>query len=267
MLIDTHCHLTFDDLAAQVEQVLTRANQAGVKAFVNVSTTPADAWRAFDLLGGHPEVFFALGIHPHEAEREAERLAELKRFFEDGYLHPMIRRRIVAIGETGLDFHYDFAPRDKQSALFRAQLEFACAVDLPVVIHARDAERQACDLLNEFPPLKGRVVFHCYSGDEATAERILSDGYWISLTGLVTFKKAATVQAVARLIPDDRLLIETDAPYLSPEPVRNQRPCEPAFVAHTCRYVAALRETSFESLAALTTANARRFFTLPEEYL
>lgn len=267
MLIDSHCHLTFPELAEQVEDVLARGRAAGVTAYVNVCTTPADAWRAFDLLGGHPEVFFAVGIHPHEAARAGGELKALAGLLKPGNLHPTVQRRIVALGEVGLDFHYDFAPRDVQQEVLRAQLRLACEHNLPVVIHAREAEREVVAALNEFPPLRDRAVFHCFSGDVATAEEVLAAGYWISLTGIVTFKNAQELQAVAQRVPAERLMVETDAPYLSPQPVRKQRPCEPAFVVHTAERVAALRGVSREALAELTTANARRFFNLPKDWL
>lgn len=261
MLIDSHCHLTFEALATHLDDVLLRAAEANVTEMVHIATSDADAQRADSLLADRAEVHIACGLHPHEAahhERELPLLAErLKRGLVGG-------RSPVAVGETGLDFHYDFAPRDQQESAFRAQIELALQHDLPLVIHARAAEDEAREILDEYSALNGRAVFHCYSGSVESAQRIIERGYWISLTGMVTFKKALEVQEVARLVPIDRLMVETDAPYLSPEPHRNVRPNEPALVAHTARFIAQLRGVSFAELAVATTANARRFYSLSE---
>ncbi len=265
MLIDTHCHLTFDDLFAQTGAVLQRARAAGVERVINVATNVEDARRAVALLADHPGVYLAAGIHPHEAARTSDddraALADLHR----GRWADVPAGRLVAIGETGLDFHYDFATPAQQEALFRFHLDLACESGRPVIIHAREAEQRVCEILADYPTLLGRVVFHCYSGGVELTRRILDMGHWLSFTGVVTFRNAETVRQSARIVPDNRLMLETDAPFMSPEPVRKQRPCEPALVVHTARFLAQLREDSFASLAATTTANAVRFFELPEE--
>lgn len=265
MLIDTHCHLTFGELLPQVGEVLERAAAAGVKRVVTVATDPADAEAALGILRDHSNVYLAAGVHPHEAGKvsaaDLDGLASLHRERPGGDLTP----RLVAVGEMGLDFHYDFAPRERQEEVFRFQLELACEVNRPVVIHARAAEPRVCDILADYPALAERVVFHCYSGDLATARRIIEMGFWISFTGIVTFKNAEEIRNAARLVPADRIMVETDAPYLSPAPVRKIHPNEPAFVSHTARFLAVLRNESFESFAADTTANAERFFSLPRD--
>ncbi len=266
MLIDTHCHLTHDDLLAQVDPVLQRARGAGVERVITVAETAADARAALTLMESRPQVFLVAGTHPHQAGQvasdELNALADLHhgRWPGGGTLE-----RLVAVGETGLDFHYDFAAPAQQESVFRFQLDLACAAGRPVVIHAREAEDRVCDILVDYPALADRVVFHCFSGAPGLARRILDMGFWLSFTGAVTFKNAEAIRESARLAPDDRILIETDAPFLSPEPIRKLRPCEPAFVAHTARFLAELRGVSFESFAATTTTNAKRFFKLPEE--
>jgi TatD DNase family protein len=242
---------------------LARAAAASVTRLIHITTTVADIPAAVALLGARPNVWFACGLHPHDAKRGPDELAGLAELLRGG-LAPAVRRRVVAVGETGLDFHYDLSPRDAQEHAFRAQLALAVELKLPVVIHARAAETLACDILREYPALAGRVVFHCFTGDETQARRVLDDGHWISFTGIVTFKKSAATQAVARLVPADRFFVETDSPYLSPEPVRNRRPCEPALVVHTGAYLARLRGVTIAELAAQTTANAVRFFGLSE---
>lgn len=260
MLIDSHCHLTFPELSGQRDDVLARAADADVRQMVNICTSSGDAEKARALLGERENIFFSVGLHPHEAKNGVAELPAIRKLVAGETPFP----RLVAIGETGLDYHYDFSPRDEQEAAFRAQLELACELNLPVVIHAREAEGEACAILNEYPQLSGRAVFHCYTGPVEIAQRILDNGYWISFTGVVTFKKSTDIQEVARLVPEDRIMVETDSPYLAPEPKRSQRPNEPGLVTHTNAFVAKIRGKTAEEMAAITTANAKRFFNLPD---
>lgn len=261
MLTDTHCHLTYDEFAADLPGVLSRAAAAGVTRCITVGTTPADARRGLQLARAHAGLYVAAGIHPHEAAKVGgQELDELRALHRgDG------GAALVAVGETGLDFHYDFAPPDVQERVFRDQLELACEVDRPVIIHARKSERRVAAILREYPALVERVVFHCFSGDADLARELLDLGYWLSYTGVVTFRNGDGVRAAVCATPLDRMMVETDAPFLSPEPVRKQRPCEPALVAHTARCIASLRGITLEELAAATTQNAVRFFGLGVE--
>lgn len=264
MLIDTHCHLTYADLRPQVAEVLQRARDAGVSRCITVATSPADARLAADLLRDHPQISLAAGIHPHEAGRcTYEDQQQLEAIHLSDGLPDNLRPRLVAVGETGLDFHYDFAPRARQEEVFRHQIELARRCGRPIIIHARKSEEAVCDVLATYGDLAGRVVFHCFSGGAALARRILDQGYWLSFTGVATFRNADDVQESARLVPADRIMLETDAPYLTPEPIRKRRPNEPAYVAHTARFIAELRGERYEDFAAQTTANAERFFRLP----
>lgn len=266
MLIDTHCHLTSAPLSDQFDDVVARAHDAGVTRMITVATDPADARRAVPLLQRCERLFLAAGIHPHEAAKvDDSHLAELSELHRGCALPTECADRLAAVGETGLDYHYDFATPDQQRKIFRAQLELAVAVNRPVIVHAREAEDEVCEILAGFPALRDRVVFHCYSGPADTAQRIVDEGYWISFTGMLTFKNADEVREAARRVPFDRVMVETDAPYLSPEPMRKQRPCEPALVMHTARALAAVHGVTLEELAKQTTANAERFFGLPVE--
>jgi len=265
MLTDTHCHLTYPELAPQLDAVLERAAQAGVTRAITVATSPADARLAIPLLAAHPQVYLAAGVHPHEAGKVGpDELAALADLHRGRWADGPQAARLVAVGETGLDFHYDFAPRERQEEVFRFQLRLACEVGRPVIIHAREAEERVCDILEEFAELASRVVFHCFSGGAELAQRVLDLGHWLSFTGVVTFQNADTIREAARMAPADRIMVETDAPYLSPLPLRKIRPCEPAFVAHTARRLAELRGCRFEAFASMTTANAERFFELQE---
>lgn len=265
MLIDTHCHLTYAGLAERLDEVLVRARSVGVERMILVAQDPADAYAAVDLIGLRPELFLVAGIHPHKAAQcspqDFEALTALQR--GEGPA-AAVRERIVGVGETGLDFHYDFASPERQEEVFRAHLELAAELGRPVVIHARESEQRVCEILEEFPRLRGKVVFHCFSGDTGLARRALELACYLSFTGVVTFKNAKTIRESALNAPIDRIMIETDAPYLSPEPVRNVRPNEPALVVHTARFMAELRGEDYATFAAATTANAIRFFGLPE---
>lgn len=254
MLIDTHCHLVYPGLVEQADGVLERARSAGVQAMISISTR-ASEWDA--VIAGatrEPDVFATVGIHPHEADAHADidtaRLVDAAR-------HP----RVVGIGESGLDYFYDRSDRARQQASFRAHMAAARETGLPLVVHSRDAEEDTIELLAEemgkgaFP-----LVIHCFTGTQRLADACMEIGAYISLSGIVTFRNAKALQDVARNLPLDRLLVETDAPFLAPVPVRG-KVGEPAFVAHTARFLAGLRDMPFEALAEATTANARRLFS------
>ncbi len=256
-MIDSHCHLTFDGLRGQVGAVVDRAAAAGVTACVTVAQDLADTEAALALSAEYSSIHVVAGVHPHEAGKVAEDW--------DVALRAQARRDdVFAVGETGLDYHYDFSDRPSQMRVFRRQLEIAVGVGKPVVIHCREAHGDTIKLLAEHPRLPA-VVFHCFTGSEAEAAEIVASGYWISLTGVVTFKRSEALRAVARMVPADRLMIETDSPYLSPEPVRQIRPNEPAHLVHTAACIAQERGMTLSELGALTEANTRRFFGLPGE--
>ena len=254
MLVDSHCHLNYPGLVENQLAVIARARAAGVGAMVSISTRESE-WG--DVLGAaerHADVFATIGIHPHEADQHAHITAE--RLIAECE-HP----RVVGIGESGLDFHYDHSARDAQRTLFRAHIAAARATQLPLVIHTRDAEEDTAAILREemaagaFPAL-----IHCFTASRAFAETVLPLGLYISLSGIVTFKKSIELQSIARDLPLDRLLVETDAPFLAPQPVRGKT-CEPAHVAMTAAFVAGLRGITPGELAAATTDNFHRLFT------
>ncbi len=265
MWIDTHCHLTGPELRAQLDGVLTRARQAGVRRMVLVATNPSDARAGLELVHTHPELDLVAGIHPHEAARADDDLFVPLEALLRGEGHAAgLKDRIVGVGETGLDFHYDFAPRLQQELVFRRHLELAIALDKPVVIHARESEGVVCDILADYTALAQRVVFHCFSADKSIARRVLDLGHYLSFTGVVTFKNAEQIRESAAYVPGERIMVETDAPYLTPEPKRKVRPNEPAYVVLTGEYLATLRGLTAAQFAAQTTDNARRFFKLRE---
>ncbi len=256
-LIDTHCHLTFEPLAEDVPGVIERSRAAGVTGWITVGTTLEDSRKAIELAARHENMYAAAGIHPHEAkDGDAAALAELKRLAQQD--------KVVAIGETGLDFHYNFSKQPDQAKVFAAHLDVARALTLPVIVHSRNAFDETVEILDrDGGGLKG-IVFHCFSGSAEQAQQLLDRGYYLSFTGVVTFKNAQATRAAAEVVPLDRLMVETDAPYMSPEPVRKQKPNEPALMVHTVRLLADLKGVSLEDLAHATTRNAVKFFGLAE---
>ncbi len=256
-LIDTHAHLTFPELAGQVDGLLARCAAVGVDHVITVGTDLTDARRAVAVADRYPDqVSAAVAFHPHEAHRVTQTDLSAMATLLD---HPRVR----AFGEMGLDYHYDFADRQVQRDVFAGQLALAADRDLPLVIHCREAIDDAIALLRDHGFAGRPVVFHCFTGTEDEANRLAACGWRISFTGIVTFKKSHTLQAIARTYPLDWLMVETDAPYLAPVPMRGQSPNEPSFVAHTVRFLASLRGDSFEDLASHVGANARRFFDIP----
>ncbi|WP_426164217.1 TatD family hydrolase [Sandarakinorhabdus sp. DWP1-3-1] len=252
MLIDSHCHLNYPGLREDVPGVLGRARAAGVGGFLGISTKRGEWGEVIALADAEPDIWATVGIHPHEADMHPDTDAAT---LIDATRHA----RVVGIGETGLDYFYDKSDRDRQRASFRAHILAARATGLPLIVHTRDAEYDTLALLKE--PGEGvlRGVIHCFTASQAFAEEALALGFYISLSGIVTFKNARDLQATALTIPADRLLVETDAPFLAPVPMRG-KVCEPGFVAHTARFVADLRGEGVETLAASTSANFHRLF-------
>ena len=256
-LIDTHTHLTFPELEPDVEAVVARSKAAGVTGWITVGTDRQQIKKVIALIPGYDNMYAALGIHPHYAkDASPEDLSLLKTAAQAD--------KIVAIGETGLDYHYTRSGAQTQKEVFRTQLEIAAELALPVIVHSRNAFDDIMAILNEFSGKLKNVVVHCFSGTADQAKMILEMGHYISFTGIVTFKRKVdkTVEA-AKLVPLDRMMVETDCPFISPEPVRNRRPCEPAFMVYTARKLAELKNMDFEDFAREVTATSKFFFNLP----
>jgi TatD DNase family protein len=254
VLIDSHCHLNYKGLIEDQADVLARARARGVSGFLNISTRRSE-WDAIVATAHRePDVWASIGIHPHEADAHADLGAAALR---EAAADP----KVIAIGETGLDYYYDHSDRQVQQDLFRVHIGVARETGLPIVIHTRDAEDDTLRILQEemadgaFPAL-----IHCFTATADFGRAVLDLGLTISISGIVTFKNAKDLQAFSAEVPDDRLLVETDSPFLAPVPHRGKT-CEPAFVADTCAYVANLRGTTREALAEITSANFFRLFT------
>ncbi|MEM8874278.1 MAG: TatD family hydrolase [Planctomycetota bacterium] len=253
-MIDTHCHLTDPRLHGQLDNVLRRAADAGVDRVVSIGTGLDDDVATIALAERHENVYAVVGVHPHYAANDpadpTPRLREIQ-------AHP----KVVALGEMGLEYHWDDTPRDVQWKSFEHQLALAAELGRPVVIHSREAIDDTLAILAQQPGVP--CVFHCFTGTPDEATRIVDAGYLVGFTGAVTFNKNADLRDACKRVPLDRLLVETDGPYLSPEPVRKQKTCEPAFVMHTARLVGALHGKTLDEIDAITTANAERFYRLP----
>ncbi|MEA3043335.1 MAG: TatD DNase family protein [Sphingomonadales bacterium] len=253
MFIDSHCHLNYEGLVDDQQGVLARARAAGVSLMLNISTRASEWDAVIATAEREPDVMASVGIHPHEADIhpdvETETLVAKAK-------HP----KVVGIGESGLDYYYDRSDRARQRQSFRSHIAAARESGLPLIVHTRDAEEDTYSILAEEMG-KGRypALIHCFTAGQDFADKVLALGLSISISGIVTFKNARELQAVAKTIPLDRLLIETDSPFLAPVPHRG-RPCEPAYVADTARYLAALRGEPLEQLAAATSANFRALF-------
>jgi TatD DNase family protein len=259
-MIDSHCHLAGDEFEADLPEVIARAKQAGLSGAIVILAAQdepeLERWARVRELW--PEARAAVGVHPHQAGQftaDPEAAARLLEARLDSL------QDVRAVGEIGLDYHYDFSPADVQQAVFRAQLAVARVRGLPVVIHTREAEEDTLRILGEPGSADTIGVFHCFSGDAAAAERALATGYYLSIPGIVSFPKAIELREAVKGVPLDRLLLETDSPYLAPVPHRGRRN-EPAYVARVAEVVAEARGMATTELAAVTTANTRRLFTL-----
>jgi len=251
-MIDSHCHLNYKGLIEEQGAVIARAHAAGVKGMLNISTREREWDAIIATADAHPDIWASVGIHPHEADEhpdiDTKRLVAMAR-------HP----KVVAIGETGLDYYYEHSDRKRQQASFRAHIAASRETGLPLIVHTRDAEEDTLSILREemeqgaYPAL-----IHCFTASGSFADAMLELGLYISISGIVTFKNARDLQETAARLPSERLLIETDSPFLAPVPHRGKT-CEPAFVSNTAQFLAELRNESLEELVSTTTDN---FFTL-----
>ena len=254
MLIDSHCHLNYKGLIEDQQNVLERARGAGVGLMLNIATRESE-WD--DVLGTalrEPDVWATVGIHPHEADEHPH--VDTAKLIERA-AHP----RVVGIGETGLDYYYDHSDRERQQRSFRSHIAASRETGLPLIVHTRDAEDDTLAIMrDEMGKGPHGGVIHCFTASGAFADAALALGFYISISGIVTFKNARDLQETAARLPLNRLLIETDSPFLAPVPHRG-KPCEPAYVADTARFLATLRGESEEELAAATSANFRSLFS------
>ena len=254
MLVDSHCHLEYEGLVEEQGEVLDRARGAGVQAFLNISTKRAEWGQVVGTAQAKDDVFASVGIHPHHADQHQDLTRE-------ELLEATRDPKVIGIGETGLDYYYDHSDRAAQQRLFRMHIDVAREVQLPVIIHTRDAEDDTLSILRDemekgaFPAL-----IHCFTASADFGQQVLDLGLSVSISGIVTFKNARDLQAFAKDVPEDRLLVETDSPFLAPVPHRGKT-CEPGFVRDTATFLADLRDETLDELAAYTTRNFYSLFS------
>lgn len=252
-LIDSHCHLNYAGLAERQDEVLANARARGIGGFLNISTRQSEWAEVVGAAERNDDVWASIGVHPHEADAHPDLGAAA---LAEAAAHP----RVIAIGECGLDYYYDKSDRAAQRERFQAHVDAARSTGLPLVVHTREAEADTAEILTREVG-KGGVsgVLHCFTGTADLARTALGLGFYISISGIVTFKNAKGLQEVAKAIPQDRLLVETDSPFLAPVPHRGQT-CEPAFVADTAAFLAELRDAPLDKLAEATTSNFFKLF-------
>jgi TatD DNase family protein len=252
-LIDSHCHLNYEGLVERQAEVLENARERGVRGFLNISTRQREWGDIIGVAEREPDVWASVGVHPHEADAHPDLGAAALAEAAD---HP----RVIAIGECGLDYYYDKSDRAAQRERFQAHIDAARQTGLPLVVHTRDAEADTAEILDRAVKEGGVTgVLHCFTGSAELARKGLDLGFYVSLSGIVTFKNAADLQATAKWLPADQMLVETDSPFLAPVPHRGKK-CEPGFVADTAAFVAELRGEDPEALADTTTANFFKLF-------
>ncbi len=257
MFIDSHCHLEMKDFDRDRDRVIDRAREAGVENIITVGTTLPDIEKALGIAQKHPSVYVAIGIHPHEVKDITDGVYDSLRGFAR-------EKKVVAFGEIGLEFYRNHSPREVQRVRFRELLKLGRELGLPIVIHEREAHEEALRILEEEKNGAWKGVFHCFSGDTTMAQKVIRMGFSISIPGTVTFKKADLQQEVVRRIPLEKILLETDCPYLAPEPYRGKRN-EPSFVLRTAQKMAELKGLTLEDVGRITTVNARILYGIGDE--
>jgi len=251
-LIDTHAHLDFDDYNQDREEVFNRARKIGVEKIVNIGADLEGSQRAVELAEKHDYVFASVGIHPHEADTVNEQsLAKIKALAES--------LKVKAIGECGLDFYYDNSPREIQKDAFRKQLKLALELKLPVIVHSREAAAETLEIIDQTGDFAENLIFHCYAYGPDEIEEIIKRDYYVAFGGLITFNSAQPIREALKKMPLNRILLETDAPYLTPAPKRGKRN-EPAYLEHILKKAAEIKEINFEEMGRITTENAERIY-------
>ena len=258
MLIDSHVHLDDPRYHSDLPEVLARAREAGVHICITIGCDLATSRAAVDLATRYPSIYATVGVHPHEVSR-------LEEPWYDELIQLAHHPKVVAYGEIGLDYHYDHSPRDVQRHRLREQIQLARRLALPIILHTREAQADTIAILRKEQADEVGGVFHCFSGDQWLAEQALELGFYVSFSGIVTFRNAAALGEIVRMVPDDRLLVETDAPYLTPTPYRGKRN-EPAYVRYVAEKIAELRNgndpAALEYIAQITTENCRRLLKI-----
>ena len=251
-LIDTHAHLDFPQFSDDKEKVIERAKDAGLKYIINVGADLASSRRALELSQEYEDIYATVGVHPHDATDLDQNSLDVMKDLSKA-------DKVVAVGETGLDFHYDNSPRDKQKEAFQQQINLAQEIDLPLVIHSREADQETMKIIKENQIDNG--IWHCFASNKEMAEQALEMGLYIAFGGILTFNNAKNLQNLIKDLPLDKLLLETDSPFLTPDPYRGKRN-EPAYVKYVAQKIADIKQVSLEKVAEITTKNAETVYGL-----
>ena len=253
-MIDSHCHLDHEPMFSDLKNVLTRSKESGVEKILSICTTKDSFHKIIEIIKIDPIIYGTYGIHPHEANTDVVTKEEIIKNVSSN-------KKIIAIGESGLDFYYNHSSKEKQISSFKSHIEAAINLNVPIIVHSRNAEKETFDILNEYKKSKPKILMHCFTGSTEFANKLLTLGSYFSASGIITFKKSSDLRETFRLIPDDKLLIETDSPYLAPEPMRGRKN-EPSYIKHTLEKLAVIKNVDVDKIDRVTSQNFNTLFNL-----
>ena len=253
-MIDSHCHLDHEPMFSDLKNVLTRSKDSGVEKILSICTTKDSFHKIIEIIKIDPIIYGTYGIHPHEANTDVVTKEEIIKNVSSN-------KKIIAIGESGLDFYYNHSSKEKQISSFKSHIEAAINLNVPIIVHSRNAEKETFDILNEYKKSKPKILMHCFTGSTEFANKLLTLGSYFSASGIITFKKSSDLRETFRLIPDDKLLIETDSPYLAPEPMRGRKN-EPSYIKHTLEKLAVIKNVDVGKIDRVTSQNFNTLFNL-----
>ena len=253
-MIDSHCHLDHEPMFSDLKNVLTRSKESGVEKILSICTTKDSFHKIIEIIKIYPIIYGTYGIHPHEANTDVVTKDEIIKNVSSN-------KKIIAIGESGLDFYYNHSSKEKQISSFKSHIEAAINLNVPIIVHSRNAEKETFDILNEYKKSKPKILMHCFTGSTEFANKLLTLGSYFSASGIITFKKSSDLRETFRLIPDDKLLIETDSPYLAPEPMRGRKN-EPSYIKHTLEKLAVIKNVDVDKIDRVTSQNFNTLFNL-----
>ena len=253
-MIDSHCHLDHEPMFSDLKNVLTRSKESGVEKILSICTTKDSFHKIIEIIKIDPIIYGTYGIHPHEANTDLVTKEEIIKNVSSN-------KKIIAIGESGLDFYYNHSSKEKQISSFKSHIEAAINLNVPIIVHSRNAEKETFDILNEYKKSKPKILMHCFTGSTEFANKLLTLGSYFSASGIITFKKSSDLRETFRLIPDDKLLIETDSPYLAPEPMRGRKN-EPSYIKHTLEKLAVIKNSDVDKIDRVTSQNFNILFNL-----
>ena len=253
-MIDSHCHLDHEPMFSDLKNVLTRSKENGVEKILSICTTKDSFHKIIEIIKIDPIIYGTYGIHPHEANTDMVTKAEIIK-------NVTSNKKIIAIGESGLDFYYNHSSKEKQISSFKSHIEASINLNVPIIVHSRNAEKETFDILNEYKKSKPKILMHCFTGSTAFANKLLTLDSYFSASGIITFKNSSDLRETFRLIPNDKLLIETDSPYLAPEPMRGRKN-EPSYIKHTLEKLAVIKNVGVDKIDRVTSQNFNILFNL-----